>query len=114
MFAVYCEKPNEAEPLRALEVGQRPEPEIPEGWVRVRVTHASLNRHDIFTLRGITGQDTPIPFPMILGNDAVARHGLAPQIARVLPMERAREGFAAMWEGRLGGKIVLTRSCGVP
>ncbi|WP_029457178.1 zinc-binding dehydrogenase [Solidesulfovibrio alcoholivorans] len=73
MFAVYCEKPNDAEPLQALEVGERPEPEVPEGWVRVRVTHASLNRHDIFTLRGITGQDTPIPFPMILGNDAVGR-----------------------------------------
>jgi NADPH:quinone reductase-like Zn-dependent oxidoreductase len=33
------------------------------------VTHASLNRHDIFTLCGITAQEQPIPFPMILGND---------------------------------------------
>jgi len=71
MFAVYCETPDNENPLSALMVGERPEPETPEGWVRVRVTHASLNRHDIFTLRGITGQDTPIPFPMILGNDAV-------------------------------------------
>ena len=70
MFAVYCEKPNDADPLSALRVGERPAPDVPEGWVRVRVSHASLNRHDIFTLRGITGQDTPIPFPMILGNDA--------------------------------------------
>lgn len=70
MFAVYCEKPDNENPLNALVVGERPEPEIPDGWVRVRVTHASLNRHDIFTLRGITGQPTPIPFPMILGNDA--------------------------------------------
>jgi NADPH:quinone reductase-like Zn-dependent oxidoreductase len=70
MFAVYCEKPDNENPLAALEVGERPEPETPEGWVRVRITHASLNRHDIFTLRGVTGQDTPIPFPMILGNDA--------------------------------------------
>ncbi|MGE4421952.1 MAG: zinc-binding alcohol dehydrogenase family protein [Pseudodesulfovibrio sp.] len=70
MFAVYCEKPDNENPLAALVVGERPEPVVPDGWVRVRVTHASLNRHDIFTLRGITGQDTPIPFPMILGNDA--------------------------------------------
>ncbi|MEZ7197890.1 quinone oxidoreductase family protein [Pseudodesulfovibrio karagichevae] len=70
MFAVYCEKPDNGNPLAALVVGERPEPVVPDGWVRVRVTHASLNRHDIFTLRGITGQDTPIPFPMILGNDA--------------------------------------------
>jgi NADPH:quinone reductase-like Zn-dependent oxidoreductase len=39
---------------------------MPEGWVRVRVTHASLNRHDIFTLLGVTAQKEPIPFPMIL------------------------------------------------
>lgn len=28
-----------------------------------------LNRHDIFTLCGLTAQEQPIPFPMILGND---------------------------------------------
>jgi NADPH:quinone reductase-like Zn-dependent oxidoreductase len=37
--------------------------------VRVKVSHASLNRHDIFTLRGITAQTQPIPYPVILGND---------------------------------------------
>jgi NADPH:quinone reductase-like Zn-dependent oxidoreductase len=36
-------------------VGQQPEPNVPEGWVRVKVSHASLNRHDVFTLRGISG-----------------------------------------------------------
>ncbi|MCF5918354.1 zinc-binding dehydrogenase, partial [Xanthomonas perforans] len=38
--------------------------------VRVKVSHASLNRLDILTLRGMTSQEQPIPFPMILGNDA--------------------------------------------
>jgi len=71
MFAVYVEKPDSEHPMNALVVGQRPEPVIPGGWVRVKVSHASLNRHDIFTMRGITGQSTPIPFPMILGNDGV-------------------------------------------
>jgi NADPH:quinone reductase-like Zn-dependent oxidoreductase len=33
------------------------------------MTHVSLNRHDVFTLRGITTLPQPIPFPMILGND---------------------------------------------
>ena len=32
-------------------------------------SHASLNRHDLFTLRGITAQAHPISFPMILGTD---------------------------------------------
>jgi len=33
------------------------------------MTHVSLNRHDVFTLRGLSAQEEPIPFPMILGND---------------------------------------------
>jgi NADPH:quinone reductase-like Zn-dependent oxidoreductase len=69
MFAVYAVEPNLNDPLSAVVLGERPEPEIPEGWARVKVTHASLNRHDIFTLRGITAHPEGIPFPMILGND---------------------------------------------
>jgi len=69
MFAVYAKEANYNDPLASVIVGERPEPIMPEGWVRVRVTHASLNRHDIFTLLGVTAQNEPIPFPMILGND---------------------------------------------
>ncbi|WP_416203088.1 zinc-binding dehydrogenase [Xanthomonas euvesicatoria] len=70
MFAVYAKEANVDDPLASVVVGERPEPIVQEGWVRVKVTHASLNRHDIFTLRGMTSQEQPIPFPMILGNDA--------------------------------------------
>jgi NADPH:quinone reductase-like Zn-dependent oxidoreductase len=35
--------------------------------------------------------------------------GVRPVIDRVLPMEQAREGFAAMAEGDLFGKVVFTR-----
>jgi NADPH:quinone reductase-like Zn-dependent oxidoreductase len=69
MFAVYASGPSPDDPLASLVVGERPEPDVPDGWVRVKVSHASLNRHDLFTLRGITAQNEPIPFPMILGND---------------------------------------------
>src|SRR6201993_5057881 len=69
MFAVYAAGPNPDDPLASLVVGERPEANVPEGWVRVRISHASLNRHDLFTLQGITAQSEPIPFPMILGND---------------------------------------------
>jgi D-arabinose 1-dehydrogenase-like Zn-dependent alcohol dehydrogenase len=69
MFAVYAKEGNLENPLAALVVGEMPEPVLQEGWVRVRVTHASLNRHDVFTLLGITAQEQPIPFPMIVGND---------------------------------------------
>jgi NADPH:quinone reductase-like Zn-dependent oxidoreductase len=69
MFAVYCQEPHSDDPMAGLIVGDRPAPKIPEGWVRVKVSHASLNRHDIFTLRGITSHAEGITFPMILGND---------------------------------------------
>src|ERR1700752_3160603 len=49
MFAVYAKEANLSNPLASVVVGERPEPIVPEGWVRIRVTHASLNRHDIFT-----------------------------------------------------------------
>jgi NADPH:quinone reductase-like Zn-dependent oxidoreductase len=71
MFAVYASGPNLHDPISAVVVGELPSPAIPPGWVQVRVSHASLNRHDIFTLRGISAQKDPIPFPMILGNDGV-------------------------------------------
>ena len=69
MFAVYAKEANVENPLASIVVGERPEPNVPEGWVRVKVSHASLNRHDLFTLIGRSGQSTAIPFPMILGND---------------------------------------------
>ena len=34
---------------------------------------------------------------------------LEPEIGAVLPMERAKEAFQAMWEGKIHGKTVLTR-----
>jgi NADPH:quinone reductase-like Zn-dependent oxidoreductase len=67
MFAVYAQEPNAESPLDSLVVGERPEPDVPEGWVRVRVKAASLNMHDLWTLRGVGIK--PDQFPMILGCD---------------------------------------------
>ncbi|KAA9158607.1 zinc-binding dehydrogenase [Amycolatopsis acidicola] len=67
MFAVYAKEPNQEKPLDSLVVGERPEPSVPEGWVRVAVKAASLNMHDIWTLRGVGIK--PDQFPMILGCD---------------------------------------------
>lgn len=67
MFAVYAAEPNADKPLDALRVDERPEPEVPEGWVPVRVRAASLNMHDLWTLRGVGIK--PDQFPMILGCD---------------------------------------------
>jgi D-arabinose 1-dehydrogenase-like Zn-dependent alcohol dehydrogenase len=40
----------------------------------------------------------------------IAHTGIEPEIGSVLPMDRAEEGFRAMWEGRTRGKTVFT--CG--
>jgi NADPH:quinone reductase-like Zn-dependent oxidoreductase len=68
VLAAFATAPNPSDPLAALEVGQRPDPEAPDGWTTVSVRAASINHHDVFTLRGVG-----IPadrFPMILGCDA--------------------------------------------
>ncbi|WP_370947869.1 zinc-binding dehydrogenase [Amycolatopsis sp. cg5] len=67
MFAVYASAPNAEKPLESLVVGERPDPEVPDGWVRVAVKAASLNMHDLWTLRGVGIK--PEQFPMILGCD---------------------------------------------
>jgi NADPH:quinone reductase-like Zn-dependent oxidoreductase len=71
MFAIYATHAAPDDPLSALEIGEQPEAAVREGWVRVKISHASLNRHDLFTLRGITAHPEGISFPMILGNDGV-------------------------------------------
>jgi NADPH:quinone reductase-like Zn-dependent oxidoreductase len=67
MFAVYAAEPNPDDPIAALRVGERPDPQAPDGWVAVRVRAASLNMHDLWTLRGVGIK--PEQFPMILGCD---------------------------------------------
>ncbi|HEY6422841.1 MAG TPA: zinc-binding dehydrogenase [Pseudonocardiaceae bacterium] len=67
MFAVYAAEPDHDDPLAALRIGDRPEPEVPEGHVAVSVRAASLNMHDLWTLRGVGIASEQ--FPMILGCD---------------------------------------------
>jgi NADPH:quinone reductase-like Zn-dependent oxidoreductase len=68
MFAVYADKLSQDDPLSALQVGERPEPEVPDGWTTVTVKAASLNHHDLFSLRGVGLREEALP--MILGCDA--------------------------------------------
>ena len=68
MLAAYAARQSAADPLSGLEVGEIERPEVPEGWVRVRVKAASLNHHDIWSLRGVGLPADRLP--MILGCDA--------------------------------------------
>lgn len=68
MFAAFVAQANPSDPLAALHAGERPDPEVPDGWVRVRVRAASLNHHDLWSLRGVGLPAARMP--MILGTDA--------------------------------------------
>jgi NADPH:quinone reductase-like Zn-dependent oxidoreductase len=68
MLAAFVARQNPENPLDALEIGDRPEPEPPEGWTTVTVKAAALNHHDLWSLRGVgLGEEQ---LPMILGCDA--------------------------------------------
>ncbi|WP_462186626.1 MULTISPECIES: zinc-binding dehydrogenase [unclassified Frankia] len=55
-------------PLDGLAIGEQPEPAPLDGWVTVTVRAASLNHHDLFSLRGVGLPADRLP--MILGCDA--------------------------------------------
>lgn len=68
MFAAYAARIDKDQPLEGLELGDRPEPAVPDGWTTVDVKAASLNHHDLWSLRGIgLGEES---LPMTLGCDA--------------------------------------------
>lgn len=68
MLAVYAASMNVDDPLSGLEVGERPDPEPPQGWATVEVRATSLNHHDLWSLRGVGLAEERLP--MILGCDA--------------------------------------------
>ena len=73
MLTAYAEKLGLPEFLDGLAIGDRPEPDPPAGWEVARVKAATLNPHDIWTLKGQVG--FPFEPPVILGCDGA---GLAP------------------------------------
>ncbi len=68
MFAVSVTSLNPDAPLTGLTLGEVPDTVVPEGWVRVHVRAASLNHHDLWSLRGVGLLADRLP--MILGCDA--------------------------------------------
>jgi NADPH:quinone reductase-like Zn-dependent oxidoreductase len=68
MFAVYAQSFSTEDPLAGLVVGERPEPVAPDGWTSIRVKAASLNHHDLWSLKGVGLREEALP--MILGCDA--------------------------------------------
>lgn len=68
MFAVTAARIDAENPLAGLELGDHPEPSPEPGWTTVTVRAASLNHHDVWTLRGVG--ISPDRLPIVLGCDA--------------------------------------------
>jgi NADPH:quinone reductase-like Zn-dependent oxidoreductase len=68
MLAIYASAIDRDDPLSGLRIDDRPEPDVADGWTTVTVKAASLNHHDLWSLRGVGLPEDRLP--MILGCDA--------------------------------------------
>jgi NADPH:quinone reductase-like Zn-dependent oxidoreductase len=68
MFAVTAARFDADNPISAMALGEHAEPVAPDGWTTVTVRAASLNHHDIWSLRGVGLSADRLP--IILGCDA--------------------------------------------
>ncbi|MEV7212854.1 zinc-binding dehydrogenase [Kitasatospora cineracea] len=109
MFAAYAARTSPDNPLSALELGELPEPEARPGWSVVTVKAATLNHHDLWSLRGVGLPAERLP--MVLGCDAAgvdqdgnevvihsvigqSGHGVGPHEPRSILTERYQGTFA--------------------
>jgi NADPH:quinone reductase-like Zn-dependent oxidoreductase len=109
MFAAYAAKIDPDQPLSGLELGERPAPQARPAWSTVNVKAASLNHHDLWSLRGVGLSEDKLP--MILGCDAAGidedgnevvlysvigayGHGVGPKEPRSILTERYQGTFA--------------------
>jgi NADPH:quinone reductase-like Zn-dependent oxidoreductase len=118
MLAVTCTSQSADDPLSGLTVGDRPEPEAPAGWARVTVRAASLNHHDLWSLRGVGLPADRLP--MILGCDAagvdedgneVVVHGLVgdPDWVGDETLDPRRSILSERHQGTLAEQVVVPR-----
>ncbi len=68
MLAVYASAIDRDDPLSGLNIDDRPDPDVPDGWTTITLRAASLNHHDLWSLRGVGLPEDRLP--MILGCDA--------------------------------------------
>jgi NADPH:quinone reductase-like Zn-dependent oxidoreductase len=68
MLAVYANGVNPSDPMSCLSIGDLDEAPVPPEWVSVTVRAASLNHHDVWSLKGQALSADRVP--MVLGSDA--------------------------------------------
>ncbi|WP_329312610.1 zinc-binding dehydrogenase [Streptomyces sp. NBC_01262] len=112
MFAAYAARIDPDQPLNGLELGERPEPEARPGWTTVRVRAASLNHHDLWSLRGVGLGEKSLP--MILGCDAagvdedgneVVLHSVIGQTGHGVGPDEPRSILTEHYQGTFAEKV---------
>ena len=123
MFAVYADSFSPQDPLSGLVVGERPEPVVPDGWATITVQAASLNHHDLWSLRGVGLKEESLP--MILGCDAagydedgheVVVHAVIsdPNWAGDETLDPKRSLLSERYQGTFAERVVVPRRNVVP
>ena len=114
MFAVTAARIDAENPLAGLELGEHPEPSAEPGWATVRVRAASLNHHDVWTLRGVG--ISPDRLPIVLGCDAagVDEDGHEVVVHAVIGDPDAGDGDETLDPGRSQPSTIGRRSGEIP
>lgn len=123
MLAVYADSFSKDDPVSVLRVGERPEPDVPDGWTTVTVKAASLNHHDLFSLQGVGLREESLP--MILGCDAagydedgneVVVHAVVsdPSWSGDETLDPKRSLLSERYQGTLADRVAVPRRNVVP
>ncbi|MDX6224287.1 MAG: hypothetical protein QOE64_663, partial [Frankiales bacterium] len=125
MLAAYAARISRDDPLSGLELGEHAEPNPPEGWARVAVKAASLNHHDLWSLKGVGL--TADRLPMVLGcdaagideatGDAVLVHAVIndpPVMGIDETMHPGRTLLSELYDGTLAEYVVVPRRNLIP
>jgi NADPH:quinone reductase-like Zn-dependent oxidoreductase len=116
VLAATCVSQSAQDPLSGLQVAERPDPDIPDGWVRVHLRAAALNHHDLWSLRGVGLAADRLP--MVLGCDGagVLDDGTEVVVHAVVPsagwtgdetLDPRRTLLSELYDGTLAEQVVV-------
>ncbi|MGP3925998.1 zinc-binding dehydrogenase [Streptomyces sp. 8N616] len=116
MIASYAARIDPENPLKGLELGEVPEPSVPHGWTTVRLRAASLNHHDLWSLRGVGLSEESLP--KILGCDgagedaegnAVVIHSVIGESGHGIEPDEERSMLSERYPGTFAERIAVPR-----
>ncbi|WP_062200817.1 zinc-binding dehydrogenase [Demequina salsinemoris] len=121
MLAAYAARFSPDDPASALDVGERPEPEARENWTTIDVRAASINHHDLWSLKGVGLTERQLP--MILGCDAagvapdgteVVVHGVIGADGHGVGPREPRSILSERYDGTLAQKVAVPTANLIP